>query len=162
MKSYTVTASARINAPAALVYSIIADYRDGHPHILPNPPFLGLEVEHGGVGAGTIITFQMRIYGTMQSFRASVAEPRPGQELVETNLEAGGATTTFIVAPIEQGQASEVSIMTEGTTARSGVFGALEEKLATLFLRRVYLRELGLLNELAQQRHASARAQALA
>ena len=32
---YRITASRRVAAPASRVYDIIADYRDGHPSILP-------------------------------------------------------------------------------------------------------------------------------
>ena len=50
------SSSAQIRAPGRIVYSLIADYRNGHPRILPPryypPP---LEVERGGVGAGTAI-----------------------------------------------------------------------------------------------------------
>lgn len=154
MKPYQVTASAQLSAPAALVYSIIADYNNGHPYILPKPPFIAQQVEQGGVGAGTIITFHMRLYGTTQSFRATVAEPQPGQMLVETNLEDGGAVTTFRVTPAEQSGRTDVTITTEGRTVRAGVLGALEKLLTTLTLRRVYRRELKLLDALAQQRDA--------
>lgn len=150
MRSYTVAASARLNAPAALAYSIIADYHNGHPYILPKPTFFGLTVERGGIGAGTMISFQMRVFGTTQPYRASIAEPQPGRVLVEQNLGANGATTTFYVDPI--GQACEVTIKTEGTTARGGLLGALEKLISTLFLRRTYARELALLSEVAQQR----------
>jgi hypothetical protein len=129
MKSYHVTASARIDAPAAQVYAILADYHSGHPRILPSPPFLGLQVEEGGVGAGTRVNFQMRIYGTTQSFRAAVTEPEPGRVLVETNLGDGGAVTTFTVDAIEGGQHANVTIVTEGRTERAGVSGAIEERL---------------------------------
>ena len=151
MKSYHVTATAQVRAPAALVYSIIADYINGHPHILPNPPFVAQQVEQGGVGAGTIISFHMRLYGTTQFFRAAVSEPQPGQMLVETNLEDGGAVTTFLVTPAEQSGRTDVTITTEGRTVRAGVLGGLEKLLTTLTLGRVYLRELALLDALAQQ-----------
>jgi hypothetical protein len=153
MKSYNITASARLSAPAALVYTIIADYHNGHPYILPKPPFIALQVEHGGIGAGTIINFQMRLFGATQSFRAAITEPRPGNMLVETNLEPGGAVTTFLVTPVAQSQHTDVTITTEGRTTYGGVLSVLEQLLATMFLRRVYVRELALLNMLAQQRH---------
>jgi hypothetical protein len=155
MKSYHVTASAHIHAPAAQVYAILADYHNGHPLILPTPPFLGLQVEEGGVGAGTRISFQMRISGKTQSFYAAVTEPEPGRVLVETNLGDGGAVTTFNVDPFEGGQQANVTITTEGRTERAGVLGAIEERLSKLFLRRVYIRELALLDVLAQQRYAA-------
>lgn len=43
-----VKASAVIAAPAPVVYSIIADYRHGHPSILPPRYFDNLEVLAGG------------------------------------------------------------------------------------------------------------------
>ena len=49
-KTFTVQASAPVGAPAEVVYNIIADYRKGHPHILPRKYFEWLEVEQGGRG----------------------------------------------------------------------------------------------------------------
>jgi hypothetical protein len=40
--------------------------------------------EHGGIGAGTIIRFQMSIFGRKQTVRAAITEPEPGCVLVET------------------------------------------------------------------------------
>jgi hypothetical protein len=97
----------------------------------------------------------MRIYGTTQSFRAIVSEPEPGRVLVETNLEDGGAATTFTVDAIDDGRHASVTIVTEGRTQRAGLLGAVEERLSKLFLRRVYVRELALLDALAQQRYAA-------
>ncbi len=74
-----------MDAPADRVYAIIADYRNGHPHILPKQ-FRNLTVEQGGVGAGTIIRFEVRVFGQTQHFRAVVSEPEPGRVLVEENL----------------------------------------------------------------------------
>jgi hypothetical protein len=155
MKSYTITASARLSAPAALVYTIIADYHNGHPHILPKPPFIALQVEHGGIGAGTIINFQMRLFGATQSFRAAITEPQPGKVLVETNMEPGGAITTFLVTPVGQSPHTDVTITTEGRTTHGGMLGILEKLLTTMLLRPIYVRELALLNTLAQQRYTS-------
>jgi hypothetical protein len=56
-----VSASAEVKAPAEKVYAIIADYRHGHPQIVPSPPFGRIEVEQGGFGAGTVIRFPMRV-----------------------------------------------------------------------------------------------------
>ena len=39
-----------IDAPAQEVYDIIADYENGHPHILPKEHFSDLTVEEGGKG----------------------------------------------------------------------------------------------------------------
>ena len=63
MAKHTVTASALIPAPPQNVYQLIADYRNGHPRILPKPYFIALHVEKGGYGEGTIINYQMKVMG---------------------------------------------------------------------------------------------------
>jgi len=55
MSSFTIGAAARVNAPAQRVYDMIADYRNGHPRIIPPKYFTSLDVEEGGVGDGTVI-----------------------------------------------------------------------------------------------------------
>src|SRR5215218_6442166 len=122
-KNFTVRASARVNAPAAVVYGIISDYRNGHPHILPKPYFEWLEVEQGGRGEGTVIRFQMRVLGQSRVMRAVVTEPEPGRVLVETDTGGSGPVTTFTVEPEESG--SRVTFSTELTSA-GGPVGLLE------------------------------------
>ena len=141
MKSYRVTESSIIDAPAELVYQTLADYRKGHPSILPKPYFLSLEVEQGGFGAGTIINFQMKVLGQTQSFRAAITEPEPGRVLVETNLEGGTVVTTFVVEPLD-GKRTEVTIDTEGATRQGGVSGSIERLLTRMVLPRIYKEEL--------------------
>jgi len=84
MDSYQVMESALIKAPAEQVYNIIADYHNGHPTFC-QAYFLNLEVEQGGVGAGTIIRFQMRVLGKQKPFGS---RHRAGacRVLVESNL----------------------------------------------------------------------------
>jgi hypothetical protein len=151
LTTYIVESTALIKAPSSLVYSIVADYRDGHPHILPKPDFLSLHVEQGGYGEGTVINFEMMVLGRKRSFRAAVTEPEPGRVLVETNLEEDGALSSFILTPIDHEQ-TEVKIRTEGKTQRDGALGRLERWVTGMYLRRVYLRELALLDALAQKR----------
>ena len=98
MASYTVEASAHIDAPPEHVYGIIADYHVGHPSILPKA-FKNFVVEKGGTGAGTIIRFEVHAFRTVTRFRAIVTEPEPGRVLVETNVEPTESPTTFTVAP---------------------------------------------------------------
>lgn len=150
MNTYRATASALIHAPAAQVYALLADYRDGHPHILPNPPFVSLEVEQGGLGAGTVVRFQMRAFGKTQTFRALIETPEPGRRLVETDLEVG-TVTTFMVDPHADGQQAQVTITTEGKV-RAGLLGALERFFTLRFLQRTYAEELKRLAALAEAR----------
>src|ERR1041384_5860716 len=91
-----VRASAIIPARRERVYSLIANYRDGHPRILPKQ-FSNLVVEQGGVGAGTLIRFQMSLVGKKQTFRAAITEPEPGRVLVESYFDTDGMATSFIV-----------------------------------------------------------------
>ena len=135
-----VSASATIPARRERVYSLIANYNDGHPRILPRQ-FTSLVVEQGGVGAGTVIRFQMSMFGRKQTFRAAITEPEPGRVLVETDLDANGAVTTFTVDPGGAPADSQVTISTE-LSVRSGALGRIERTLTTLLLRSMYVKEL--------------------
>jgi uncharacterized protein YndB with AHSA1/START domain len=154
MKTQQVSASAIINAPASQVYSLLADYRDGHPRILPKQYFSSLEVERGGVGAGTVIRFQMRAPGTTRTFLADITEPEPGRVLVESNrVETDSAVqsvTTFTVDPINGEQQARVTIST--TLSASNW---LEGLFTSMFLRRVYAQELKQIAALAEERTAA-------
>jgi len=143
---YVVTASAHIDAPPDRVYGIIADYHTGHPSILPKP-FRNLVIEHGGVGAGTIIRFDVHAYGTVTKCRAIVTEPEPGRVLVETNVEPTESITTFTVVPGANG-GTQVTFVTE-SQSRKGIAGALERWMSTRFLRKLYAEELRLLAQRA-------------
>ena len=140
-----VSRSATIPAPARTVYSLIADYRNGHPRMLPRKYFPRLDVERGGSGAGTIIRFEVRLFGTTRQIRAEISEPKPGEELVETDL-ATGIGTTFVVAPRAGGRESEVTIRTEWEAR--GLRGLVERVTAPPLLRRIYAAELAQLRTL--------------
>ncbi len=140
MASHRITASARIAAAPKRVYDLIADYRQGHPRILPRQ-FSDLTVERGGFGAGTIIRFKMRIAGRTQAFRAAITEPDPGRVLVETDLDSNLAVTTFTVTPADAGQSSDVSIAAD-LPVRTGPLGLVERLVTTRVLQPLYKEEL--------------------
>jgi hypothetical protein len=146
---YVVTASGAMDAPPERVYSIIADYHRGHPSILPKQ-FRNLTVEKGGVGAGTIIRFEVRAYGTTTRFRSLVSEPDPGRVLVEENVEPAPGKTTFTVVKSASGRGTTVTFRTE-MTSRSGPFGALERFLSRRLLKKMYAEELSLLAARAEE-----------
>ena len=139
-EKHLISASAIIPARRERVYSIIANYKDGHPRIVPRQ-FSGMVVEEGGVGAGTVIRFQMRVFGMKQTFRAAISEPEPGRVLVETDLDTNGAVTTFTVDPGTAPADSRVTISTL-LPVRSGLLGLFEKKLSTFLLRPIYVQEL--------------------
>jgi hypothetical protein len=134
-----VSKSAEIDAPADRLYGIIADYRHGHPRILP-PAFTGLTVEAGGVGAGTRIRVGMRVFGRVMTFPAEVSEPNPGRVLVERNFGDRPSVTTFTVDRLDDAR-SRVTIATE-LPARTGIAGRVERFLTRRFLERIYTAEL--------------------
>ena len=146
-----VSASRAIAAPPEVVYGIIADYRVGHPSILPPKWFGPLTVEEGGVGAGTRIRFSMRGMGPARPAEAIVAEPEPGRVLTETYL-ATGAVTTFTVEPAPGG----CTITFRTTWTPRGVQGLFERLLVPGYLRRVFRDELDLLERRAEEQAGSA------
>jgi hypothetical protein len=148
MTAHHIDVSAEIKAPAGQIYGILADYRHGHPRILPKPPFLDLEVEAGGVGAGTAIRFSMRVMGRTRRYRATITEPEPGRVLRETD-PASGVVTTFTVDSLAGGHRSRVTIATEINT-RSGLLGILERAFITRYLRPIYRCELANLAALVE------------
>ena len=139
-EKHTICASAIIPARRERVYSLLANYHDGHARILPKQ-FSNLVVEQGGVGAGTIIRFQVSLLGRKQNFRAAITEPEPGRVLVETHLDGSGSVTTFTVSPGYAPADSNVTISTV-LPVRAGLLGIMERKLSTLLLRPVHLRGL--------------------
>lgn len=144
MPDIRVSESRTIPAAAAVLYDTIADYRSGHPRILPTKYFTSLEVLRGGYGAGTQIRFSMRAFGRTTVETGDITEPVPGRELRETL--ASGVVTTFVVEPQSQSEAT-VTITTE--YSRGGVRGWLERLLVPGYLRRVYASELAQLARVA-------------
>lgn len=142
-----------IDAPPKEVYAILADYREGHPAILPKRYFQELTVEEGGTGAGTVFRTRVKAMGNELTFRMTVSEPEPGRVIVETDAEAG-VVTTFTVDPLADGTRSRVSIVTDARTG-SGLRGLVEQWLNPLVLRPMYRQELEQLAEVVGQRGAS-------
>jgi hypothetical protein len=149
MAQQSFSASALIPAPTQTVYRLIADYRNGHPRILPKPYFVSLQVEKGGYGEGTVIDFQMKVMGQLQSFHSVITESTPGHILVETDSSAG-TITTFAVEPRENGRQSFVTIT---TTIRlpDGISGRIQGWFAGRLLRPIYVKELAQLAKVAAE-----------
>lgn len=145
----SVEARKVIDAAAPLVYRAIADYREHHPHILP-PAFSNLSVEQGGFGAGTVISFNLRLGGRKRKMRAQIAEPDPGRLLKEAALDSD-LVTMFEIIP--RGEVSQVSIRTEWTP-NGGVQGWFERRFAPAMLEQLYADELTNLERYVRE-HAS-------
>jgi len=147
MAKHKIKVGKRIEAAPEKIYSIIADYENGHPNILPKPYFVKMEVEQGGIGEGTVINFQMKLLGRVQRFRAKVTEPEPGRVLVETDLNTG-SVTIFTVEKQNDVQEAYVSIVTVADV-RDGIMGTIEGWITAQLLRPIYEKELEQLAVLA-------------
>ncbi len=140
MNSGKAELSSVLNVPATRVYSILADYRVGHPAILPKKYFKKLEVEEGGRGAGTKLYVQMQVAGATKSFRHFVSEPEPGRVLVEADAD-GATVTTFTVDPMGDGSSCRLTIGTK-FPVRDGIIGTIERFFTSRVLRVIYAKEI--------------------
>jgi hypothetical protein len=144
MNTITVNESAVINAPAKKVYSIIADYKNGHPNIVPKKYFKSVDVEYGGFGAGTIINVIMTFMGREIYYRMLVEEPEIGKVISERDLKTG--TVTYFT--IERGKDENQSLVTIKTelALSSGIKGMIEKFTTPPVMRKIYKDELSQLN----------------
>ena len=145
MATVSVLAERSVRAPARLVYELISDFREHHPRFLPSS-FTDLEIEQGGVGAGTIITFTVTTLGRERRYRMRVDQPVPGEVMTESDT-LSDMVTTWTVTP--DGDASRVQIETRWQGAE-GTAGFFERLLVTRTVRRIYDDELRRLDRYAQ------------
>jgi hypothetical protein len=90
-----------IDAPAEVIYHCLADYRHHHrPGEFLLAAFRDQEVDHGGIGAGTELSYVVAAGGRRRPVTAIVTEPEPGRTLVETG---SGFETTSTVEPADGG-----------------------------------------------------------
>ena len=123
-----------IPAPPARVHAALADYR-GRARILPGN-YLDYQVEEGGEGGGTVVSYRLRAGRRERRYRMEVAEPTPGVTLVERDRESS-LITTWILSPTASGTATDLRLSTvwEG---HGGVGGFFERTFAPRGLRRIH------------------------
>ncbi len=150
MRQFTMKAAAVLDARPEDVYATIADYRNGHPQILPKENLYDLQVEQGGYGAGTIIRFKAKALGVERTLHHRVSEPEPGRVLVEQDVDfPPNIITTFTVTPVEQKSHVEISTI---MNASPGLTGFVESIVVPMVNRPAYQKELKLLEAVAQKR----------
>ena len=120
------------------------------PPELPAAAFSGFEVETGGVGAGTVIRFNLAAGGRTRQFRSEIAEPEPGRVLTESDTNSS-AVTTFTVMPA--GDNASVRIDCEWNGA-SGIGGFFERTFAPRVMRGILADELTRLDAYARNEQA--------
>ncbi len=144
MSQIHLAAERVIDAPADVVYHCIADYRVHHrPGGFLPPVFSDLQVERGGVGDGTIISFKMTLGGRTRTVTQAITEPEPGRVLVESG---DGAQTTFTVEPAQQ----RCRVRFDTLLQADGLPGLLTRLIAPRLLRPVYADELDRLEQHAR------------
>jgi len=142
--------SAIIDSPPSRVYNILADYREGHPAILPKKYFSEIVLLEGGKGSGTIFESQLNFMGIRQKYHVEVSEPDPGHILVETD-EITGGVVTFIVKSFEGGSKSHLTISMQNKVS-PGIKGYIEKLLNPYLNRRIFTEEIGLLRAYLQDK----------
>jgi uncharacterized protein YndB with AHSA1/START domain len=146
MSKVEVAAERAIDAPAETVYGYLANLEE-HRQFLP-PAFSDFEVEAGGIGAGSVVRFQVTAGGRERSYRMTVAEPEPGRIISESDSNSSLVTTFTVTA---QGANSRVRIFTSWDGA-GGIGGFFERRFAPRAMQKIYLDELASLNAYALQR----------
>jgi len=146
MGKVQASAEGLVHAPAEIVYGYIANMREHHPKFLP-PAFNGFEVESGGVGAGTVVSFNLSAGGRTRRLRNEVAEPQPGRVLTESDTSSS-AVTTFTVTPA--GDNCSVWISSEWNGA-GGIGGFFERTFAPRVMRGIYADQLSRLDAYAAE-----------
>lgn len=147
MGSIYVEESKHINAAASKIYGVLADYENGHPAILPQKYFKGIDVVEGGTGAGTKMKVHMIVMGSTHTLNFEVTEPQPGKVLMERDIDRG--TETSFTVDATEGDAAQVTIATTFQLSK-GVAGFFERLFMPSLLRRIYKEELQILADYVQ------------
>ncbi len=150
MSKIHVVQDGLVNAPPVDVYRFIADYKHHHPNFLP-AAFSDVKVERGGIGAGTELSFKVKVGGQSRSMRVRIDEPEPGRVLTESDLDSD-TVTSFTVEPA--GSVSRVTI--ETISYSKGIRGLAERAIVPRVLRQMFADELARLDQYARSRLAVA------
>jgi len=146
MGQITVEQQGTVGAPADLTYGLIAD--DAHHQKFLPEAFSNFTTVSGGVGAGTVHSFDIKAGGRVRSYVMDVSEPEPGRVLVEKDRESS-LVTTFTVTPDGQGCRVRISTTWQGA---GGIGGFFERTFAPKVLRKLYAEELSRLDTYARTR----------
>ena len=143
----TASAQGPVAASPDVVYRYLSDMQNHHPHFLP-PAFSDFHVVAGGIGEGTVVTFQFAAGGRRRDFRQTLTEPEPGRRMVETDANSS-SVTTFLVDSVDAGKSSKVTISTQWNGAR-GIGGFFERIFAPRVMRGIYIDQIRRLDEYAR------------
>lgn len=133
-------------APAPRVFACLADYAV-RPSWLP-PAYSDFKVESGGTGAGTVVSYQLKVGPRERRYRMQVSEPSAGAVLQEADTTSSLVTTWTVTA---RGTTSQVALATAWNGA-GGVGGFFERTFAPRGLRRLYDEQLARLAQFVAAR----------
>jgi len=154
MAQIAVKVAATIDARSEDVYSTFADYKNGHPHVLPEMLY-DLQVEVGGTGAGTVFRCKSKVLGVERTLHMRVSEPEPGRVLMERDIDSVQDTiTTFTVTPVENGQKAHIEIATVMNSS-PGLMGLVERLLIPHVLNPSYQQEIKNMEAFLQKKQAA-------
>lgn len=142
MAKNTVTAQRTIPGTGGAVYALIRDYKTHHPKFLP-PAFQNYRVEEGGIGAGTVIAFDLKAGGRIRSYRMAIEEPQVGNRLIERDLNSS-LMTAWTIMPGSGGAVVRVETTWDGAKGIGGIF---ERIFAPKAMKALYNDELERLEE---------------
>lgn len=145
MATIEVSTDRIIQAPADVVYGLVAGLAEHRPHYLPSA-FSDYAVESGGTGAGTVVRFRITTGGRSRDYEMRVGEPEPGRVLTESDTRSS-LVTTFTVIPNDAISRVKLTTTWEGA---GGIGGVFERLFAPGALRRIYVEELERLDAYAQ------------
>jgi hypothetical protein len=126
-----------IDARPGAVYEVLADYTTHHPEIMPSSLFSKLEVESGGMGAGTVFHITLHIAGQKKRLHMRVSEPDPGHVLTETNLDTG-VVTEFAVT----GDSPTLARISSTWETSGGLRGLVDRTMTPLLMRWIFGKQL--------------------
>ena len=146
MSTVTAAATRTVDAPAVVVFRCLSDFREHHHRFLP-PAFSNFDVEEGGTGEGTVVSFSVTAGGRSRRYRMRVTVTEPGRVLVERD-SGSSLVTTFTLTP--EGDRTQVRIETTWKGA-GGVGGFFERMFAPGAMKRIYDDELTRLDVYARK-----------
>jgi uncharacterized protein YndB with AHSA1/START domain len=106
-----IEAERTVDAPMELVWRVLRDYRAPRARML-GEPFVGYELREGGIGAGTVIGYRLRVGRHERAFVLGVEEPTPGRQLRERDRH-GGLVVTWTLTPGGDGERTVVRVAAE-------------------------------------------------
>jgi hypothetical protein len=125
-----------IPAPRERVHQVLTDYVGGRPRIQPPANYRDYRVLQGGRGAGTQVSYRLRVGRRERPYEVEVSEPSPGATLVERDRNSS-LVTTWTLVPTTDGTATNLKLST-AWQGHDGVGGFFERTFAPRGLRRVY------------------------